>query len=84
MIQRLESKKNLTEFTDESDLLEEYEENQDDSEEQDDLLQQLHQFQKEINELKSFQQLASNIKVDTKASALLQALEISFEKVKDI
>lgn len=84
MIDRLESKQNLAEFTEETDLLDTYEESLDDPEEQEELLQNLEKYQKEINELKSFAQLASTIKTDTKASALLSALELAFDKLKGL
>ncbi len=84
MIERLENKKNISEFTDESDLLDEYEENFDDQEEQEVITQQLQQLENEIDELKSFQMLAKDIKVDTKASALSIALNKSFEKLEEL
>ncbi len=84
MIKRLESKQNTEAFTDETDLLAEYEENIDDPEEEKELLEQLQQFQKEINELKSFHTLATSIKTDTKAGALLKALDISFSKLNEL
>lgn len=84
MIQRLESKQNLSEFTEESDLLDVYDENIDDTEEQEELVSQLQQLEKEIKELKSFHELATNIKTDTKASALLTALKKSFEKIGEL
>lgn len=84
MVKRLESKQNLEEFTDETDLLDEYEENIDDPEEQAELVAQLQQLQQEIQELKSFHALATSIKSDTKASALLKALDISFTKLTEL
>lgn len=38
----------------------------------------------EINELKSFKELAENIRQNSKADALLKALKIAFEKLRDL
>lgn len=84
MIQRLKAKHNLEQFTDEEDLLENYDENIDNTEEQQELMEQMEQLSWEIEELKGFLKLAQSIQTDTKAKALLIALEKSFPKLHDL
>jgi len=84
MIHRLENKNDLEKFTDEEDLLQEYDENIDDQDEQDELKEQMEQLSWEIEELKNFLTLAQSIQIDTKAKALLTALKGAFPKLHDL
>lgn len=82
MIKRLEENKWFIDNIDEEDILEEYEELQED--ENDNLISDLTLLRNEIIELKEFKNIAEWIEVDKKTESLIIALKIWFDKLKEI